>query len=236
MTNLSASDLAGLRIRQARQQRGWTVRELADRCAKAGLPQITHTVIGNLETRRRGTREITLDETLALARVLGVPPLQLMIPLNAGETLEVAPGDGLDAPEAAGWIAGDPSADRLRTAAIPGSRFTERLLQQGDGGNVLTTIRQIGIVAHRIAEYDGYLRDPAFREKYPESAQSAAENLPGMAGRLMHLAARMEAQGYDPPGLEPAREILRRRGLPSTLEDWRAQPAAGEDGDAGELD
>ena len=97
MANLKASELAGLRIRQARQQRDWTAKELADQCAAAGAPQITPTVITNLETRRRKTREITLDEVLVLAHVLDVPPLQLMVPQNADEELEVIPGTCLDA-------------------------------------------------------------------------------------------------------------------------------------------
>lgn len=107
MANLKASDLAGIRIRQARQQRGWTAKELADQCAAAGAPHITPTVITNLETRRRKTREITLDELLAFARVLDVPPLQLVIPQNADEELEVIPGVLLDALDAADWIGGE---------------------------------------------------------------------------------------------------------------------------------
>jgi transcriptional regulator with XRE-family HTH domain len=231
MTSLSASDIAGRHIRQARTERGWTVRELADRCAKAGAPQITHTVITNLETRRRGTREITLDETLVLARVLGVPPLQLMVPLDAGETLEIVPGDEMGAPEAVQWIADDVLSDLLRVTSLPAERYTGEILRRGSQGGILTTIRQIAVAARRIAEYDGQLLSSAFREKYPDSAAAAGDYLPVMADRLMHLATRMEALGYDPPGLESVREILVRRGLPSTLAEWRERAAddPGED-------
>jgi transcriptional regulator with XRE-family HTH domain len=64
-------------------------------------------VITNLETRRRKTREITLDELLVLAHVLDVPPLQLVVPRNDGEELEVVPGVLLGALDAADWIVGE---------------------------------------------------------------------------------------------------------------------------------
>jgi transcriptional regulator with XRE-family HTH domain len=106
MANLGASDLAGIRVRQARQRHNWTAKDLADRCAAAGAPQITPTVITNLETRRRKTREISVDEVLVLAHVLDVPPLQLVVPQDESEELEVVPGVNLDGLAAADWIAG----------------------------------------------------------------------------------------------------------------------------------
>ena len=119
MTNLSASDLAGRRIRQVRERRKWTAKELADRCAEAGAPHITPTVITNLETRRRKTREITVDEVLVLAHVLGVPPLQLIVPAGSGEELEVVPGVHLDDLAAADWIAGAPEQVQLDDIRSP---------------------------------------------------------------------------------------------------------------------
>jgi transcriptional regulator with XRE-family HTH domain len=130
MANLGASDLAGIGVRQARQRHNWTAKDLADRCAAAGAPQITPTVITNLETRRRKTREITLDEVLVLAHVLEVPPLQLVVPQNASEELEVVPGVNLDALAAADWIAGvridDLSSPEL-DADGPFARWQERV-------------------------------------------------------------------------------------------------------------
>lgn len=130
MANLGASDLAGIRIRQARQRHNWTAKDLADRCAAAGAPQITTTVITNLETRRRKTREITVDEVLVLARVLGVSPLQLIVPADEGEELEVVPGVNLDALAAADWIAGvriDGLGSPDPDAADPFARWQERV-------------------------------------------------------------------------------------------------------------
>ena len=93
MTTLSASDIAALRIREARQKRKWSVKDLAGHCKKAGFPRLTAAVITNLESRRRPGREISAEELLALALVLDVPPVQLLSPLNGDETLQVVPGE-----------------------------------------------------------------------------------------------------------------------------------------------
>ena len=231
MTSYSPSGMAGRRIREARQQLGMTVRELAGECAKLGAPQLTTSVITNLETRRKATRDISVDELLAIARALGVRPLQLMVPLEAGERLGVAGGE-LDAPEAIAWIAGDPQGDLLHWTAVPQPEYTPRVLRRGDQGTVLTTIRQVALVARQIAQYDEALTDPGFRGKHPAAAEAyERESLPVMADRLMHLVARMEAAGHEAPGLDAAREILERHGLPATLEQWRALAAAGEEDD-----
>ena len=96
----------------------------------AGAPQITPTVITNLETRRRKTREITVDEVLVLAHILEVPPLQLIVPQDAGEELEVVPGLNLDALAATDWIAGvriDDLGSSEPDADGPFARWQERL-------------------------------------------------------------------------------------------------------------
>jgi transcriptional regulator with XRE-family HTH domain len=169
MANLKASELAGLRIRQARQQRDWTAKELADQCAAAGAPQITPTVITNLETRRRKTREITLDEVLVLAHVLDVPPLQLMVPQNADEELEVIPGGRLDALAAADWIVGDPAPIGLdvigapaASAAGPLERWQERLVRTV-GREVLRHRRQRRLSAPQLADRTAELGMPVSR-------------------------------------------------------------------------
>jgi transcriptional regulator with XRE-family HTH domain len=134
VTSSNASDLAGRRIRDARQRRGWSAKELAERCAEAGAPHITPTVITNLETRRRATREITLDEVLIIAAVLDVPPLKLILPVDPGEGLEVVPGVHLDELAAVDWIVGTPEQVRLDDirspepdAAAPLERWEERV-------------------------------------------------------------------------------------------------------------
>ena len=106
MATLSASDITGHRVRQIREQREWTRKELAGRCAEAGFPDLTVTVLTNLETGRKG-RQFTVDEVIALAWVLAIQPLSLLAPEGA-DVLQVVPGVEMDAPKALEWLLGDP--------------------------------------------------------------------------------------------------------------------------------
>jgi transcriptional regulator with XRE-family HTH domain len=215
MTNLGVSDVAGRRIREVRQHLGWTVRDLAERCAQAGVPQITSTVITNLETRRRKSREITVDEWLALARVLEVPPLQLLLPLDPGEEVEILPGTEMDALEAIQWIGGPAVPLNAREIHSTLSDGTVRLLRTTDPGDLLTLLRQADYLLGVVVREDRVLT---------ASPGSSARLMPLLADRLMHVAARLEALGYLVP-VARVREILDRRGLPSTLVQWRERGA-----------
>ena len=219
MANRSASDIAGRRIREARQRRGWTARELASRCAAAGAPRVTPTVVTNLETRRRASREITLDEVLVLARVLDVPPLQLMIPAEPGERLQVLPCDVMDAAEVVRWIGADThvalthamvSMVRDKTAWIAAVPVT-----------VVDMVRQVETAVNEItARYgQGEGDDPG-----------RGRHLALIADRLMYVAGRLEELGYEAPGLDRAGEILKRYGLPSTVREWRDRANEGVPG------
>lgn len=189
-----------------------------------GATRVTSAVVTDLETRRRSTREITLDELLILSEVLAVPPVQLMAPLDATERLEVHPGFDLDAPEAVAWIAGDPlDFYVLMEAYFPAPGITEELLRRG--GNVAVTVRQIKLVTDSIIRWDDETEDPELRESDPRKVEAYERDIPVLADRLMHLAARMEAWGYEPPGLAGVRGVLQRRGLPSTLPEWRDRAA-----------
>ena len=77
------SDVVARHVREARRQREWSGARLAEECAKLGFPQITAEVIGNIERGRRDEhgrrrRDVSVDELDAFARVLGVPPAELL--------------------------------------------------------------------------------------------------------------------------------------------------------------
>jgi transcriptional regulator with XRE-family HTH domain len=109
---MRASDFVGVRIREIRQERGWTAQDLAVKCAEVGATEITAAVIANMETGRRDAdgrrrRDVTIDETLALAYALEVPPVFLFVPLNGNEQLQVTAKVEMDAVFAAAWADGD---------------------------------------------------------------------------------------------------------------------------------
>ncbi|MDH6144157.1 transcriptional regulator with XRE-family HTH domain [Kitasatospora sp. GP30] len=97
-------------MRAARKAAGLTMSAVADGCADRGLPEITDQTIKNLESGRRST--ITLTDFTVLADVLGVPPVFLLFPLGAAETVEVLPGRVVSAWDAVAWFTGEtPTAD-----------------------------------------------------------------------------------------------------------------------------
>jgi transcriptional regulator with XRE-family HTH domain len=224
VANLSASDLAGRRIRQIRQRRGWTVKELAERCADVGAPGITPTVITNLETRRRASRQITIDELLVLAYILGVPPLLLFVPADGSETLHVGAGVEKDSIEAAAWVANDeamvyrvilPSgskADTLRTNYVKYPQETSSL----------TLLRYIAEVVRNIewleAQLAKWRASPSWQERSPDEERHTTDWLMRYGERLAQLYVWLDRLGYMPPDLPSGVEAaLKRVGVP----DWR---------------
>jgi transcriptional regulator with XRE-family HTH domain len=78
----SISDRVAERIRTLRMDRGLTAADLAERCAKAGMPRLTAQVLYKLEGQRdrqdRPPRPVTVDELVVLAAALQVPPSALL--------------------------------------------------------------------------------------------------------------------------------------------------------------
>jgi len=219
MTTLTASDIAALRIREARGHRGWRVRDLADRCRKAGFPRLTAAVITNLETRRRPGREISAEELLALALVLEVPPVQLLSPLNGDEELQVVPGEDKGPLEATAWLADDDAMDGpVRIAGSSKAADTERALRYR--GNPLTLLRQIRVAARQIRFHDRYLSDEAWGNISREPLAYHKNSVTVLTLRLLHLTAALGEAGYTAPRLEGVPEIIARHGLPDTLAGW----------------
>ena len=115
------SDLVAGRIKEARKKRGWSVRQLAEQCAKAGAGGLTQNAIENIERGRRDgegrrRREVTVDELLALAYVLSVAPVNLLVPIDDDAARYPLVADhAVSAGRAREWIRGNyplPSTDR----------------------------------------------------------------------------------------------------------------------------
>lgn len=124
-------------LKKLREARGLTGEGLARLCAENGAPEITRAVIANIETGRPGKegrrrREVTVDELLVFAYVLDVPPVLLMVPLDAANRLQITANVDMDVLTAASWATGDdgvtglyrneallPANGRRRQNAIP---------------------------------------------------------------------------------------------------------------------
>src|SRR5262249_18530336 len=98
-------ETARVRVRQFRQERKWTQRELADRVAAFGIPNWDDTTVAEIE--RPGGRGLDVDELLALAFALGVSPLVLLLPAD-DSPVRLSPNTVTGSPaNAAAWIRGD---------------------------------------------------------------------------------------------------------------------------------
>ncbi len=217
MTTYSASDLAARRIRQVRGRHGWTVKELARRCKDAGAARLTASVITNLETRRRPGREITVEELLALASVLQVPPLLLIAPLGADETLEITSGHGKGSLDAAAWIADDDASFGPLRIAREHERTPDGAVIRWLNTNPLTLVRQIRVLSNAIRALDR-----ALRREVPEGGKLSPSNMNALTVygmRLRDYTQWLAALGYEPPALPGTEEILRRWDVPASLDE-----------------
>jgi transcriptional regulator with XRE-family HTH domain len=91
-------------IRRLRLRKGWSVRELAEACAKHGAAQLTQSSLYNIERGQEPT------ERAVLAVALGVPLLALLLPVDdekgavAADTVAVTPSDQVSWFTLAGWL------------------------------------------------------------------------------------------------------------------------------------
>lgn len=115
---ITPSAIVARRIRELREGRGWSAARLAERCAEAGMPQLTRSVLANLESGRR-SGGVTLEEAFTLAHALDVAPIYLFLPVDA-TMVEVTPRWAVGAGIAREWVRGrfplpDQDADRYWT-------------------------------------------------------------------------------------------------------------------------
>lgn len=86
-----------------RKERGLSLAELSARMGDAGLPLN----LNGLNKIERGNRGVDLDELVALARVLDLPPLLLIFPVGSPSTIELLPGVHVPPWLAARWFTGE---------------------------------------------------------------------------------------------------------------------------------
>lgn len=98
--------LIGHNVRLARIEAGLKLAEVAIRLAAVGaeLP------VNTLSKIERGSRNVTVDEIVSLARVLEVPPVQLMIPLSV-DSVTLRGGTQVGMRHFKKWFIGEASFD-----------------------------------------------------------------------------------------------------------------------------
>lgn len=99
------SATVGARVQRYRKLRGLTAQQVSDLLMSSLGVDMKRTVLGGLESGAR--KAVSLSEVLALAYVLGVPPVLLMSPLGETGEVEAVPGVDLDTWDFTRWITGE---------------------------------------------------------------------------------------------------------------------------------
>lgn len=121
-----------LRLREAREARGWRQQDLSDRMGQLGAP-MDRTTLAKIE---RGKREARLEEMIALAAALDVAPLNLYMPIEGDEPVCLAPALAVDPGDARKWARGfrplDPTNHRVYQFQSPGGPESSKDLEKDE--------------------------------------------------------------------------------------------------------
>lgn len=101
MFDMSTSQVFRRRLKEARTRRGWKQSDLSQRVTELGHP-LDRATIAKIEQDKRG---VTLDDAVALAAALDVPPFALLLG-ERDEEMELTPKLRVRTPFVAGWLAG----------------------------------------------------------------------------------------------------------------------------------
>ncbi len=82
------------RVREVRNRRGWSQRELAERVTAAGRP-MNASAVTKIEG---GTQGVSLNDALVLAAVLGVAPIHMIVPMDGDLPPRRGPASGRPRP------------------------------------------------------------------------------------------------------------------------------------------
>jgi transcriptional regulator with XRE-family HTH domain len=124
------------RVKEARQENGWTQQQLVDRLAELGY-RISRPTLLRIEGGGTRSEKATLQELLALAAALGVHPLDLLAPSDDAQAVAITPRLVFAAPLAHEWLQGSlllPMTAGVDIGAISDeelARLLERELARG---------------------------------------------------------------------------------------------------------
>ena len=98
------SDVLARQVRHWRNERRLSTQDLSNRLTELGTTKLNRRVISKIESGERG---VTIDEWLQLAHALAVPPPLLLMDLDSGASVSIAPKVTLHPWIVWGWIAGE---------------------------------------------------------------------------------------------------------------------------------
>jgi len=112
-----------------RKERGLSLAELSARLDDVGVPMN----LNGLHKIERGNRGVDIDELVAIARALDVPPLHLLFPIGRDQTSPLLPDHDVPAWPAAKWFTGEgpfPGASGHWNTPLRDFRHQDRVIER----------------------------------------------------------------------------------------------------------
>ncbi|MDA8370293.1 MAG: helix-turn-helix transcriptional regulator [Nocardiopsaceae bacterium] len=202
----TVGEVLAARVRHYRKTHQLSVRELAERCAELGAPQLTAAALGNIERgqdpqAKRKAREVTREELFILSHALRVPAVLLMFPIGDDTEIEVLPGKAATPWEAAKWFTGEAQPSWFEdllwgNSAIPVRLFRRHEHQVAEWGRASTLVK---VMAGGIGGRPPMIPE---LEDLPEESQAKwGDRLRGFYEQQIQVTRR-EIRGH---GLQPPR-------------------------------
>ncbi|MFD7236479.1 hypothetical protein ACFWAT_14375 [Streptomyces syringium] len=213
----TTSDVIAEQVRHHRTRLNLSREQLAAECARLGAAELTYAALVSIELGRRDKtgkrrRDVSVDELLVLGLALAVPPLLLVLPLGAEETVPTVPAaeprdpytvwrwvTGAETPTLAGPTGGRHHADH-RPIADTGPKWSAAWGAASYPASLYPLFdrrRQAVLRAHRLVE--NAKADPADSERVPEFRRAYLEEL----GELAHTINELTHAGLTVPPCAP---------------------------------
>ncbi|MFH8285492.1 helix-turn-helix domain-containing protein [Streptomyces antibioticus] len=218
---LSVGAVVAEQVRRYRQARGWSVRRLAEECARVGAARLTQSSLANIERGQRPEaerrpREVTVDELMALSAALGVPLTGLLLPFSEEHTdgridtdadhVAVTPAYVVDWYTYTSWLTG-----RTLLSHEERERGTNR--HWHDSVNLMDAVRRYQESLRN--EQDWYDRriETELREPDSAKAQTAHRLHEDAVEQVLDALRTLLGCGISPPPVDPrVVEAVKERG------------------------
>lgn len=190
------SQTVSRRVKEIRESRKWTQERLAEEVSTLGVP-LHGTAVTRIE---KGGRKVTLEEVAALAKALGVPPVQLTFPLGAESAVNVFRGEPVPTWDAVKWWTGE--------AAFPGGATDSGEWEERAAAVILHRWHDDLLEQHARAKAVQDGEDPGDEDQPEEIVvvkfeQRRIRKVREVERDIQNLRKTMRLTGIKPPALPP---------------------------------
>jgi len=183
----------GRQLRRLRKRKGWTQQRLSDELEKLG--HVIHpTAILKIE---KGIRAVTVDEFLALAAALNVPPPLLLLPLGEEDTVQITKKSKIHPHLALDWVTGDECLVSTERKVIRRGEWLE-------GSEPLRLYRTLRVVQDELGHVEAWIRRAEYAGDAEQKREAKSTHVEALEAFHAHQE-RMQAAGVRPPGHTPQR-------------------------------